>query len=697
MKQLSRKKIQDMIDLNGANISSRRSSGGSGAGGGGGVSSAWVDEHYVSKDFFARLFTINGTDENDDDVVVEPNDLETTITDIQLMFGTWTEHYLSALGIGSGGGGGGGALLTEPLASINEAGMGTPSGANKVIAWNGSTWTYMPYNTGNGTVTSIRIAVPMGFSVNPSTAITTSGTFTISFARGTLGNGMVLATPSSGTGDPIWRALVADDIPTLTAAKISDITLTDGTLTIGNNSITPITDATLKSNYTWWGGAIDSTGKREGNMSNVGNISFSASGKNIGSVAYFDTTNHRLGIGSSPGAYKLDVNGDIRTSGNLYIGGTNRILSGSGDSAKNLLEFDGTQVTLAYGFRASNETRIYGQNISMYHGSTLKVQVTSTGLKIGDATLSWDSTNHALKIDTGFYSESFISALGAGSGGGGSASDYIPISGSSSITGSLTPATRNTYDLGSATNAWNTLYVNSISGNASLSVQGVSCTTFSTSARAVISSGAKFASICVESDSSGSVSSSRVGEINRYNASLHLQYDSGTSNVTMCRQGFVFSTYTDGGGNNLSVIDTNNRSLRIELGSSSLNPYISKSWNEGSDIRLKNIVKTIEDFDIQEIANAPVFDFTYKNDDAKIINLGTSAQYWKKVMPSAVKEMGDGYLSMNYGGTALAAAVLTARKVVNHEDRIRELENRLNMSEAENRELRKEIEILKAA
>ena len=130
--KLSRKIINEMVKRE-QNISSRRSSGGSGAGGGGGVSSAWVDEHYVSKDFFARLFTINGTDENDDDVVVEPNDLETAITNIQAMVGLWTEEYLSALGQGSGGGGGGGALLTEPLASINEAGMGTPSGANKVI------------------------------------------------------------------------------------------------------------------------------------------------------------------------------------------------------------------------------------------------------------------------------------------------------------------------------------------------------------------------------------------------------------------------------------------------------------------------------------------------------------------------------------------------------------------------------------
>ena len=81
MIQLSRKKINDMVDR--VNVSNVRRGGGSGAGGGGGVSSQWVDDHYVSKEFFARLFTINGTDENDDDVIVEPNDLETTITNIQ--------------------------------------------------------------------------------------------------------------------------------------------------------------------------------------------------------------------------------------------------------------------------------------------------------------------------------------------------------------------------------------------------------------------------------------------------------------------------------------------------------------------------------------------------------------------------------------------------------------------------------------
>jgi hypothetical protein len=45
---------------------------------------------------------------------------------------------------------------------------------------------------------------------------------------------------------------------------------------------------------------------------------------------------------------------------------------------------------------------------------------------------------------------------------------------------------------------------------------------------------------------------------------------------------------------------------------------------------------------------------------------------------------------MDYGSIALASAVVTARKVQNHEERIRDLEE-------ENRELREEIRLLKKA
>jgi hypothetical protein len=103
-----------------------------------------------------------------------------------------------------------------------------------------------------------------------------------------------------------------------------------------------------------------------------------------------------------------------------------------------------------------------------------------------------------------------------------------------------------------------------------------------------------------------------------------------------------------------------------------------------SDIRKKNVVSFV-DVDIEQIAKMPVFNFTWK-EGKQGTYLGTSAQEIQKLFPAAVSTMKDGYLAMDYGATALAAAVLTARKVVNHEERIRQLET-------ENEKLRKLLNI----
>ena len=183
--KLSRKAIQRMVDSGQVNIGGRRT--GSGGGGGGGVSATWVEENYISKAFFNTLFTIHGHDADDTanpptDVIIEPNDTETVLDSIEAMVGLWTEKYLSALGLSSGGGGGG-DVLAEPLVSIN--GIGSPTAANQTLVWDGTRWAFKPYGQGGGgSVTSIRITVPTGFNVSPSTAITTAGTFAITFASG---------------------------------------------------------------------------------------------------------------------------------------------------------------------------------------------------------------------------------------------------------------------------------------------------------------------------------------------------------------------------------------------------------------------------------------------------------------------------------------------------------------------------------
>lgn len=91
---------------------------GSGNAGGGGVgdisqmlagyaTQEWTSKNYLSIDFFSRLFTAHGTGET----TVSPNDMESTITSIEAMFGFWTQEYISALGRGSGGGGGGAGTI----------------------------------------------------------------------------------------------------------------------------------------------------------------------------------------------------------------------------------------------------------------------------------------------------------------------------------------------------------------------------------------------------------------------------------------------------------------------------------------------------------------------------------------------------------------------------------------------------------
>ena len=282
--RLSREKIQRMIDASSLNTSVRRS-GGSGAGGGGGVSSTWVDEHYVSKEFFARLFTINGTDENDDDVVVEPNDLETTITNIQAMVGLWTESYLSALGLNSGGGGGGGSSTLYDLNDVQIPAVMSQANDGQVLMYSWSARKWINSSIGTGTITDVTLEMPTGFDVSHSTV---GSTVELSVGFGdTLAKNQVLATPSDGDGSPLWRSLVLDDLPDIPWSKIGD-------------------DSKPLS---WWGqNSWDANGAIAGSLSDV---------TNINSLLYFDMTYGGIGINTASVAewnrsFKLRVNGDIQ-------------------------------------------------------------------------------------------------------------------------------------------------------------------------------------------------------------------------------------------------------------------------------------------------------------------------------------------------------------------------------------------------
>lgn len=95
--KLSRDKIQRMIDVGRGGSSGGVSSSELAGLLAGYATESWVDEHYISIDFFSRLFQAHGT-ENGSEIDVMPNDMDTTITSVESMFGFWTNLYISALG-----------------------------------------------------------------------------------------------------------------------------------------------------------------------------------------------------------------------------------------------------------------------------------------------------------------------------------------------------------------------------------------------------------------------------------------------------------------------------------------------------------------------------------------------------------------------------------------------------------------------
>ena len=614
-------------------------------------------------------------------------------------------------------------------------------------------------------------------------------------------------------------SLAASDIPTLTVAKISDLSLdaNTGEITIGSNTITPLTDAKLKSDYEWWGAKLDATTKkREGDMSNVGDISFQASGKNIGGVAYFDTTANakKLGINQSSPAYTLDVTGNVRATQTSWFPAIE--LSGelSQDNIKHpYIDFHYNGIASDY------TTRIVGgasgvltvQSGSGATGLVVGISTHNDYIKIGGATIYWDANNQALHIDKGVYSDTFVSALGSGSGGssgGGidmndvwsalgastnekianshlnfninnyattdelntaigncvassdigtltinnqtwnpldgnktitisgsgvesdilvslnnsatqlsagalcyngsswSFDSYIPINGSSNITGDLYPAPNSdNLWLGNNDQRWEYVYANNMVGDGNITMGGNISASWTVSGRFVVAG---------ESLKATTIYSS-------YNGDMTIQGSLSSGDLSLCAGGgnvgigssanSNYKLYVNGDTKIVETLDINGFSISENQGSYSIgantDTWVVGDWYGSfipdSDQRDKDFVQNTE-LSLEDVARAPIIEFTWKDKRDTRIHLGTYAQYWEHRLTGAVVKKSNGHLAMDYGATALAAAVMTARKVLTHEEQIAALTGRLDAVEQENKAikaenawLRQEVELLKSA
>ena len=246
-KQITRKYIERVSKANNRkNV--RQSSGGSG--GGGGASQFWVEENYISKLFFNRLFTVLDEDGN----TIEPNDTETTIESIQSMFGFWSELYISALGQGSGGS----AAIT--LGMLEDVQLTSPQNG-QVLKFNGTKWVN---GDGGGGGTDMQTVWDN---------LAASGSQQI--------NASHLTNALNGYATQAWVTQQGY----LTASAISDMATKTW---VGNNylGLHATADAATKlaTARTLWGQSFDGTANVSGNMSDVGDIAI-GNGKRIYNAA----------------------------------------------------------------------------------------------------------------------------------------------------------------------------------------------------------------------------------------------------------------------------------------------------------------------------------------------------------------------------------------------------------------------------
>jgi hypothetical protein len=136
-------------------------------------------------------------------------------------------------------------------------------------------------------------------------------------------------TPYSLTDTNTWRPVVnnlssTDVDKSLSAAMGKDlydfITTLQGYFDANGNAKSALKLTTVSK--TAWGKTFWTAGgipaSIDGDMTSVGNISFSASGKKIGGFLYFDTANDRIGVGVDTPLSPLHVGGAARFAGNVF-------------------------------------------------------------------------------------------------------------------------------------------------------------------------------------------------------------------------------------------------------------------------------------------------------------------------------------------------------------------------------------------
>ena len=149
---------------------------------------------------------------------------------------------------------------------------------------NANTWELIPSgDDAGGTVTSITLNATSPIAIDNSSAITTSGTRTISHAT----SGVTAGTYKSVTVDNKGHVTAGTNPTTLSGYGITDAKISNGTITLGSNIITPSTVQNIKDGSST--GSLRSSGSSTENANyTIGSYAFSEGfqTKAIGTVSH---------------------------------------------------------------------------------------------------------------------------------------------------------------------------------------------------------------------------------------------------------------------------------------------------------------------------------------------------------------------------------------------------------------------------
>lgn len=739
MKKLNREKVIRMV---GGEINNRigiSSSGGSGGGGlAGAATQAWVDANYVSIEFFDRLFqAYSGTGSSA--TRVNANDTESTIDNIKAMFGFWTEQYLSTLGQGSGGGGGGAEALSDLLdvelttlqngqALIYSSALGKwtngTAGVNMTQVWSAlgsATNEQINISHLTGALTPYAETSYVDTQINNTKTWVGQNFITIAFFDR-------LFQAYNGTGSSATRVNPNDTTSTIDNIKAMFgfwtefylSALGDGSASSGSISLGMLSDVSLSSPTDGQALIYDATLGIWKNGTITSGVSSLSALSDVQLTA--PATNQVLMYDSSTTKW---YNSDLKTiNGNSIIGAGDISISGIIGSTKILNNY--------------YDSRPASANIKLGNGTVVQFKATSsmtTAKPPGDGTIlhfAWDNTGGyesqlfiANNPDNLLQPRKFLAVRGQNANTWSDWIDVITQRGGT-MTGDIkftnkgfsiyqeTSHGTKVFNLGSGTGSTTVGYE---LGIFQLFHNSVECTRFYANNGGYanwVCNGSNAGNFGVGTDrpqykldvrgniSVGSPGSSgTIGCIYSSNNSgfyNYIQFNSGDGGLQ-----YYGGTWSDNSGalahkfwvnSGMSIAIINNGYVGFGTSSPSYRVHvIGDIYATGgvtalSDIRHKTIIRDT-DIDVDQIARMPAVMYQWSDGrDDNGLHVGSIAQDWQRVLPEVVMRANDkeGTLSMQYGVAALVSSIITARKVVDHERRIAELEK-------ENKELKLKLKI----